>query len=338
MNKNFILFAGLFFLFFSCKQTKKSEKIYFQGEALGTTYHITAIPGKGSREVQQKDIDSVIEAVNASLSTYRPNSLISRINKGEELKVDEMFKEVYVEAGKIYKNTDGVYDPTIGIVVNAYGFGPGKKIEGIEKDSSIVDSLMRFVGYDMIRIDKGDTLRKKYPQIFIDYNSIAKGYAIDRVGKFFADRGFTDYLIEIGGEVLGKGKNRLKKRPWIVAIDNPDRKSDKKLFSKIELTDKAMATSGNYRKFYVDEKTGKKYVHTINSKTGYPEISHLLSATIIADNCMKADGYATACMALGLDKCKDLLSKHPELQAFLIYSDEKGNLKTYKTSGIVLRE
>ncbi len=333
-----IKFLFLFILLaVSCKHKAVTEKQYFQGEALGTTYHITAFGDSISQPVTEKDIDSVIEAVNASLSTYRPNSLISRINKGEELKVDEMFKEVYEEAGKIYEQTEGVYDPTIGIVVNAYGFGPGKKIPGIEKDSSIVDSLMKYVGYDLIWLDKGDTLRKKFPQVFIDYNSIAKGYAIDRVGKLFSDRGYKDYLVEIGGEVLGKGKNTLKNRPWIVAIDNPDRQSDKKLFSKIELINKSMATSGNYRKFYVDKKTGKKYVHTINSKTGYPEISHLLSATIIADNCMTADGYATACMALGLEGCKALLSKHPELKALLIYSDEKGNLKTFVTRGLVIK-
>lgn len=322
----------------SCKEKRKTGALYLQGEALGTTYHITAVRNAGSKEVTKKDIDSVMEAVNASLSTYRPNSLISKINKGQNMKVDVMFKEVFEQAGEIYKQTGGVYDPTIGIVVNAYGFGPGRKIEGIEKDSSIVDSLMRFVGYDMLQIDENDTLRKKYPEMFIDFNSIAKGYAIDRVGKLFDQRGYTDYLVEIGGEVLARGTNRLKGRPWIVAIDNPDRRSNQKLFSKMELQNMAMATSGNYRKFYVDKETGKKFVHTINSKTGLPEISHLLSATVIADNCMKADGYATACMALGLEKCKELIEKQAGLKVFLIYSDENGKLKTYKSPGLKIKE
>ena len=332
--KRFAIFLVFIGLQVACRHTAENKKLYFEGEALGTTYHITAIQAKPQKEVVKKDIDSVIEAINASLSTYRPNSLISRINKGEVLKVDPMFKGVFEEANRIYKTTKGVYDPTIGILVNAWGFGPKKKLKGIEKDSSIVDSLMKFVGYDMLRLDEGDTLRKKYPEIFIDYNSIAKGYAIDRVGKLFADRGYQNYLVEIGGEVLGKGTNVLKNRPWIVAIDNPDRKSKKKLFSKIELKDRAMATSGNYRKYYIDKKTGKKYVHTLNSKTGYPEISHLLSATIIADNCMRADGYATACMALGLEKCKKMLNEHPELEAFLIFSDNEGKLKTYQTKAL----
>jgi thiamine biosynthesis lipoprotein len=323
-----------FLLLISCNKKAGNKKLYFQGEALGTTYHITAIKNEQSKAVNQKDIDSVIEAINNSLSTYRPNSLISRINKGEKLKVDPMFKEVYEEAKKIYINSGGVYDPTIGIIVNAWGFGPGKKIEGIEKDSSIVDSLMKFVGYNKLKLDSHGILIKKYPEMFIDYNSIAKGYAIDRVGKLFENKGYKDYLVEIGGEVLAKGTNSIKGRPWIVAIDNPDRQSRKKLYSKIELRNKAMATSGNYRKYYIDEETGKKYVHTINSKTGFPEISHLLSATIIADNCMKADGYATACMALGLEGCKKMLQNHPELKAFLIYSDEQGGLKTYVSSGL----
>ncbi len=335
--KRFVLFFSIIAMVFSCKNKPEVSNKYYQGEALGTTYHITAIQPNQAKEVTTKDIDSVIEAINNSLSTYRSNSLISRINRGEILAVDPLFKEVYTEAGKIYETTNGVYDPTIGILVNAWGFGPGKKIEGIEKDSSIVDSLMKFVGYNMIKIDSGDTLKKKFPQIFIDYNSIAKGYAIDQVGKLFSQRGYEHYLIEIGGEVLARGKNIIKNRPWIIAIDNPDRKSHKKFFSKLELSNRALATSGNYRKFYIDKKTGKKYVHTLNSKTGFPEVSHLLSATIIADNCMRADGYATACMALGLEKCKDLLSKHPDLDAFLIYSDNSGKLKTYKTSGLKLR-
>ncbi len=327
-------FIWLFFLIFSCTSTPKKSSYYFEGEALGTTYHIRAIADKNSKILSRKDIDSVIDAVNQSLSTYIPSSLISRINKGEKLKADQQFKDVFRAAQKIYKETNGYYDPTIGILVNAWGFGPGKKMEGIERDSSIVDSLLKFVGYQYVKIDSSDFVKKKYPQIYFDYNSIAKGYAIDRVGKMLSDKGFNNYLVEIGGEVLAKGKNTAKNRKWTVAIDNPNRQSKKNYYSIIHLENRAMATSGNYRKFYVDKKTGKKYVHTLNPKTGYPVISHLLSASVLAKNTTLADGYATALMVLGLEKSKEFLKKHPELDAVLIYSDEKGNLKVFKTKGV----
>ena len=321
-------------ILFSCKQNPKTKQYYFQGEALGTTYHIKAISNKQSEIVSKKDIDSVINAVNQSLSTYIPSSLISRINKGEKLKADKQFTDVFNAASKIYKATNGLYDPTIGILVNAWGFGPKKKLKNIEKDSVLVDSLLKFVGYNMVSIDSNGFINKKYPQIYFDYNSIAKGYAIDRVAKMLRDKHFTDFLVEIGGEVVAGGKNSLKNRAWIVAVDNPERATQKKYISEIKLKDKAMATSGNYRKFYVDKKTGRKYVHTINPKTGYPAISHLLSATLIAKNCTIADGYATACMVLGLEKSKKLLKNNKDLEAFLVYSDKNGNIKTFHTEGI----
>ena len=329
LAKTFIIF-----LFISgCKNTSSEKKHYFEGNALGTTYHITAFASQNSQSVSKKDIDSVITAVNNSLSTYQPNSLISQINNGKTLKPDRQFIEVYQAAKKIYRETGGLYDPSIGILVNAWGFGPKKKIPNIARDSSIVDSLKKYVGYDLLSIDEDGFLKKKYPQIYIDYNSIAKGYAIDRVGNMLTQKGYDNFLVEIGGEVLAKGKNLEQKRAWLVAIDNPDRKGNK-FISKILLSDKAMATSGNYRKYYIDKKTGKKYVHTIDPKTGYPAIRHLLSASIIADNCTMADGYATACMVMGLKPSKKFLEKHPELQAFLVYSDEKGNIKTYVAGNI----
>jgi thiamine biosynthesis lipoprotein len=330
----FILFVFFIRFTLSCRQNKPVSPLYFEGNALGTTYHITVIPVKKSQKINRKDIDSVITAVNNSLSTYQANSLISKINRGKTLKPDKQFTDVFYTAQKIYRETGGLYDPTIGILVNAWGFGPGKKIDGIEKDSTIVDSLKKFVGYDYLQIDEYGFLKKKYPQIYIDFNSIAKGYAIDRVGKMLQQKAYDNFLVEIGGEVLAKGKNTLKNRDWLVAIDNPDRKNGRKFISKIALNNQAMATSGNYRKYYIDKKTGKKYVHTIDPITGYPAIRHLLSASVIAPKCTLADGYATACMVMGFEASKTFLNKHPELQAFLVYSDEKGNIRTYKTPKI----
>ena len=330
----FISFTFLYVVFISCKQQGTAVSSFFQGNALGTTYHIKVIKSQNSKPVSKQEIDSVIEVINNSLSTYRPNSLISRINKGEILKPDQHFIKVFRSAQKIYRETGGLYDPTIGILVNAWGFGPKKKIKNIETDSTIVDSLKKFVGYDFLSIDKKGFFKKRYPQVYIDYNSIAKGYAIDCIGEMLARKGYRNYLVEIGGEVLAKGKNIEKKRDWLVAIDNPDRQNDNKFISKIALTDKAIATSGNYRKYYIDNKTGRKYVHTLNPKTGYPVQQHLLSASVIANNCTLADGYATAFMVMGFKKAKKFLQAHPELEAFLVYSDNKGHIKTFKTKGV----
>jgi len=328
----FILF--ILILAAGCRQKQPAKNFYFEGDALGTTYHIKAFASEHSKNVQKKDVDSVVTAINNSLSTYQPNSLISRVNKGEVLKLDQHFIDVYQAARKIYRETGGLYDPTIGILVNAWGFGPKEKIKNIEQDSTIIDSLKRYVGYDFLSIDENGFLKKRFPQVYIDYNSIAKGYAIDRIAKMFENKGFKNYLVEMGGEVVAKGQNTEKNRKWLVAIDNPNRKNGNKFISKIALSNQAIATSGNYRKFYVDKKTGKKYVHTINPKTGYPVQRHLLSASIIADNCTMADGYATACMVMGLDASKKFLKLHPELQAFLVYSNDKGEIKTFKTGKI----
>jgi len=338
MKQTYFFILFLLILATGCRQKKAAKNYYFEGDALGTTYHIKAFASKNSKDVQKKDIDSVVTAINNSLSTYQLNSLISRINKGEVLKLDQHFIDVYQAAKKIYRQTGGLYDPTIGILVNAWGFGPKEKIKNIEQDSTIVDSLKRYVGYDFLSIDENRFLKKRYPQVYIDYNSIAKGYAIDRIAKMFENKGFKNYLVEMGGEVVTKGQNTDKNREWLVAIDNPNRKNGDKFISKIALSNQAIATSGNYRKFYIDKKTGKKYVHTINPKTGYPVQRHLLSASIISDNCTMADGYATACMVMGLDAAKKFLKLHPELQAFLVYSDDQGNIKTFKTKGVKLIE
>ena len=333
--KSFIFYLLLTLgLLLSCKHEKPSQSYYFEGDALGTTYHIKAFPSQNSKSVSKKDVDSVVTAINSSLSTYQPNSLISRINKGEVLKLDQQFIDVYKTAKKIYRETGGLYDPTIGILVNAWGFGPQEKIKNIEQDSSIVDSLKRYVGYDFLSIDDNGFLKKRYPQVYIDYNSIAKGYAIDRVGKMLSDKGIMNFLVEMGGEVLAKGKNVIKNRAWLVAIDNPDRQHGNKFISEIALSNRAIATSGNYRKYYIDKKTGRKYVHTLDPKTGYPIQRHILSASVIAKNCTLADGYATAFMVMGYKASEKFLKLHPELQAFLVYSDEQGKIKTFKTKGV----
>jgi len=303
----------------------------FAGKALGTTYHIR-VQGRG-KKLRRKEIEKEIARLNRSLSTYISGSLISRINRGDSLRADEDFLRVFQKAREIYYASGGIYDPTVGILVNAWGFGPGKKIRGIENDSSIVDSLKQFVGFDMVRIDSAGRVRKKYPRIFIDFNSIAKGYVIDRLGDLIASKGYENFLVELGGEVLARGKNLKEKRPWVVAVDYPLPGSENFAVGLI-LRNQAVATSGNYRKYRIDPKTGKKYVHTLNPFTGYPEASDLLSASVIADDCTTADGWATACMAAGVEKAKTFLTSRSELEGILIYSDSAGRLQVWKTPGV----
>ncbi len=327
MKKTVLLLVFLAVLS-ACRHTAEKR---FAGNALGTTYHII-IQGKGKR-ITKKDIENTIRELNLSLSTYISNSLISAVNRGEKRKADKHFRYVYEQAYKIYRETDGLYDPTVGILVNAWGFGPGKPVPDLEKDSAKVDSLLHYVGFDKVKILSDGTIVKQFPAVFIDFNSIAKGYVIDQVGETIRNKGYRNYLVEIGGEVLAKGRNIKEDRPWVIGIDYPVPGAGSEI-AEIELTDRAVATSGNYRKFHIDKKTGRKFVHTINTKTGYPAVSHLLSASVLAPTCTEADGWATACMASGLEKSKSYLLKHKELDGVLIYADSTGNIKIWHTPGM----
>lgn len=298
------------------------------GGALGTSYSIIYL---ADRELDfQQEIDSVFNVVNRSLSTYIPTSDISRINEGEDVTVDHMFREVFTLSKEIYAKTDGYFDPTVGIMVNAWGFGPGKKVN---MDSTAVDSLMQWVGLDKVDITPENLIQKQFPNTYLDFNAIAKGYAIDRLAKMMDQKGIDDYLLEVGGELVGKGMNQIKQKPWVVGIDDPQVEAGRRLKILIHLKDMALASSGNYRKFRIDSITGKKYVHTIDPKTGYTKNASTLGVTVLASSCAIADAYATAFMAMDLERCKDILAAQNELQAYVIYLDDDGQTKEYMTPG-----
>lgn len=299
------------------------------GGALGTSYSIIYI---ADRELDyQREIDSVFQVMNQSLSTYIQTSDISRINTGNtEVVVDDMFREVFELSKEIHSITDGYFDPTVGVMVNAWGFGPGKKVV---MDSSIVDSLMQFVGLHKVRLTAENTIVKQYPDSYLDFNAIAKGYAIDRLAKMMDQKGIKDYLLEVGGELVGKGVNQIKQKPWVVGIDDPQAETGRKLKRLIQLEDMALASSGNYRKFRIDSITGKKYVHTIDPKTGYTKNASTLGATVLAKSCAEADAYATAFMAMELDRAKEILSTQKDLEGYVIYIDEEGKTREYMTPG-----
>ncbi|WKK65528.1 FAD:protein FMN transferase [Lutimonas zeaxanthinifaciens] len=331
--KNTVLFL-LFLIVISCDKEEQIPYQKFEGIAFGTSFHITFEGQEGL--ITEKAVDSIIHRVNKSLSTYIPNSDISKINRGDTaVVVDELFREVFEKSSVIYQETNGFFDPTIGTLVNAWGFGPGKQI--IEMNQSTIDSLMEFVGFEKVKILNGKLI-KKHPETFLDFNANAKGYGVDVIGKFLEGKGISNYLVEIGGEIRARGVNS-RGMIWRVAIEKPNFDGTRSFQTIVTLNNESIATSGNYRKFKVDSLSGEKYAHTIDAKTGYPTKSNLLSASVIGEiDCADTDAYATSFMAMGYERTRDFLDKHHELKVFLIYSDADGSLKTFTTSNLVLDE
>jgi thiamine biosynthesis lipoprotein len=324
-NLKFAVILILILIVFSCKQSDNDKFTKLEGYAFGTSFHITYADDKD----YTKQIDSLFHLVNRSLSTYIPNSDISKINKGDRtIVVDTYFKEVFQKATKIYIETEGVFDPTIGVLVNAWGFGPNKT--KINPDTVKVTELLKLVGFNKVELKEGKIIKGK-DSIYFDFNAIAKGYAVDIAGRFLESKKIGNYLVEIGGEIRTRGQKN-DSTFWKAGIENPNFDGTRSIQKIVELKDESMATSGSYRKFKTDSITGKKYVHIINPKTGYPTQSNLLSVSIISDlDCADVDGYATALMAMPLDKAKQFLETHRELKGFLIYSNENENLQTYTT-------
>jgi len=301
-----------------------------EGLAFGTTFHITL--DDPLHIIDESAIDSLIHLMNKSLSTYLPNSDISKINRGDTtVIVDDLFVEVFEKSSKIFKETGGAFDPTIGTLVNAWGFGPGKGISNLEKEQ--VDSLLVYVGFDKLILE-GHKVIKTYPETFLDFNANAKGFGVDLIGRYLEANGIENYLIEIGGEIRARGLNN-KKQNWKIAIEKPNFDGSRSFQTIIALNNESIATSGNYRKFKIDSLSGEKYAHTIDTRTGYPSKSNLLSASVIGNmDCADVDAYATALMTMGLKRSRAFLNTHSELKAFLIYADDAGELKVYTTDNL----
>ncbi len=314
--------------FFGCeKGLVKNQNV---GNALGTSYSILYIyEGKID---YQKEIDSVFQVMNQSMSTYIPDSDISKINRGDStLVVDHMFQEVFNLSKRIHDVSNGYFDPTVGVLVNAWGFGPG---EQMKLDSTRVDSLLQYVGFDKVELTEANTIRKEKKEIYFDFNAVAKGYAIDRLAAMLDSKGIQNYLVEVGGEVLTKGTNLVTKKEWTVGIDDPLAENERKLKRIIRLKDKALASSGNYRKFRIDPETGEKFVHTINPKTGFTKNSKVLATSVLANSCAEADAFATAFMAMDLNDTRKLLLISNIIggpEVYIIYLDEEGEVKEYMT-------
>ena len=298
-----------------------------QGLIFGTVYNITY----QSRENLKAEIEAELRKFDGSLSMFNDTSVISRINRNEAVKADTLFANVFQRSMQVSAQTQGAFDITVAPLVNAWGFGFK---EGTFPDSTLIDSLLAFTGYEKVRLTADGQIEKDDPRLMLDCSAVAKGYAVDVVANVLQRRGVNNFMVDIGGEVVVRGTNP-QSAPWRIGINKPvdDSLSVKgELQTVLHITDASMATSGNYRNFYY--KGGKKYAHTIDPRTGYPVQHEILSATIIASDCMSADAYATAFMVMGLERAIAFAEAHPEIDAYLIYSHKEGEHKVYQTRGI----
>ncbi|MBN2173496.1 MAG: FAD:protein FMN transferase [Bacteroidales bacterium] len=312
-------------LLYSCQQ-ENIKPVKFAGETQGTYYAITYYSPDGKN--YQVQIDSLLKAFDQSVSMWVPNSIISRINRDESgVEPDEIFIHLFNRSKQVFEETGGAFDPTVGPLVNAWGFGFKDRMK---VNQHVVDSLFPLIGFQKVTIQ--NSFIEKAPGVQFDFNAIAQGYSVDLIGKFLEKKGVKNYLIDIGGEVLGRGQ-KPGNEFWKVGIEKPSDNAGygEGLNAIVELKDKALATSGNYRKFY--EENGIRYSHTIDPKTGYPVQHTLLSVSVLAVDCTTADAFATAFMVLGIEKSKEFLQNRKDLEAYFIFHDKNGNLETYYTNG-----
>ncbi len=320
-------FAVLCLLFLASCQ-REVPRTHFQGEAQGTYYAITYYDAENRQ--MQTQIDSVLRAFDQVASLWVDHSEISRINRNEAKEpLSEMMLEMLEASAGVYAASGGAFDITVGPLVNAWGFGFRHQQM---PDSAMVDSLLLFVGFEKLNWTS-ERLTKAVPEVEIDLNAIAQGFSVDVIGEYLKSKGISDFLVDVGGEVLASG-NKPDGKLWRVGIEKPTESAsaERSLESIVSFTDKALATSGSYRKFY--EKDGMKYSHTIDPRTGYPVQHSLLSASVLAENATLADAWATAFMVMGLEATKALLPSFPGLEVFLIYADEDGAYQQWASEGM----
>lgn len=321
------IFRILFLLFlivgsiYIIRQQNTMPYQHNEGQIFGTTYHITYQSDKDlRREILQR-----LQLVDQTFSTFNDESIISKINRNEPVKLNQMFIEVFDLAKTVSKDTHGAFDITVAPLVNVWGFGFKS---GTPPTKAVIDSLRHMTGYEKVKLI-GSKVRKQDPRIMLDCSAIAKGYGSDVVAQYLRSRDVENFMIEIGGEIVAQG-NSDKRLPWKIGVTKPTDDStqvNNELQTVLNVSNTAMATSGNYRRFYY--KNGKKYAHTIDPKTGYPVQHNILSATVLANTCAKADAYATSFMVLGLEKTQQVLQHHPDLMVYLIYADGQGKNKVW---------
>lgn len=327
MYKKIILAAGLWILMFTAC-TKQKQYFEESGSVFHTIYHIKY---EGS-EILTEKIDAEFQKFNLSLNPFNPKSIISKVNRNEPVEVDDWFIEVFNRAKEVSDHSEGIFDITCAPLVNLWGFG-FSKMDSVTPQ--MIDSIKQFVGYQKIRLD-GRKVVKDDSRILLNCSAIAKGYASDVIARLLEREGIENYMVEIGGEVTMKGVNQNGKC-WRIGINKPEDDSTgikNDIEEVVQLCKKGgVATSGNYRNYYV--KDGKKYAHTIDPRTGYPSEQSILSATIVAEDCITADAYATAFMAMGLEKAREAAKNIPGIEYYVIYSDENGKHQIEYSTGML---
>ncbi len=293
------------------------------GFVFGTVYNITYQYDGNLKP----EIEAELKRFDGSLSPFNDTSTITKVNRNEEVVVDSFFRNCFERAMQVSQETNGTFDITVGPLANAWGFGFK---QGKFPDAGMIDSLLQITGYQKVKLTNGRVV-KDDPRIMLNCSAIAKGYAVDVIAHYLDRKGIRNYLVDIGGEIVTKGHNP-QKASWRIGINKPINDSlsiNQELQTVIELSDAALATSGNYRNYYY--KDGKKYAHTIDPRTGYPVQHNILSATVLAKDCMTADALATAFMVMGLEEAEAFIQSHPEIDAYFIYTDEAGEYKIYFT-------
>ena len=324
--KAFAIFSiGFFFL--ACSSPK--ERIQILGEAQGTYYSIIYFDD-ANRNLKIQ-IDSILDAFDQSVSVYQSQSIVSKVNRNEDVILDKWFLNNFEAAIRVAELTDGAMDITIAPIANAWGFGTFAQPEKI--NPLLIDSLKQLVDYRAVSVQNGK-LVKKDPRIQLNFNAIAQGNSVDVLGDYFSSIGIKNFLIDVGGELLASGEKPDGKK-WLVGIEKPSESSveERELQQTFMLKDKALATSGNYRKYY--EIDGIRYAHSLNPKTGYPVQHSLLSVSVLAENCTDADAFATAFMVMGKEKALEFIEQHPEIQAYFIYFDKDKGITTQMSNGFL---
>ena len=320
----------LFLICCDSDHTKENKKI--NGFALGTSYSISYADLSLNENILEKEVDSIIQIINSSMSTYLPDSDISRINNGDSLViVDKHFQKVYNTAKLVWEKTGGYFDPTVGALVNAYGFGPEPSANVVSDEMR--DEILTYTGWDKTYLTTKKTIQKTNPKLSFDFNALAKGYAVDLISDHLRSKNISSFLVEIGGEIVAQGFSPKTKKVWRIAIDDPNQSDERKFIKLIRLNNTALATSGNYRKYKINKETGKRSVHSINPKTGNSFPTEVLSASVLAETCMIADAYATALMVMPFTDSMALIEGESNLEAYWIIENEDGGVEEIVSSG-----
>ena len=308
----------------------QDSTIRIEGYTQGTTYHITYIDTL-QRDFQP-EIETILHNFDLSVSTYNPNSIISKINNNvSNVAVDQYFTVCFNKAKEVWKNTNGAFDPTVFPLVNLWVFRP---LSNKTINKSKIDSIKQFVGFHLIDLKDGKII-KKDKRVRLDFNAFAQGYSVDVIAAFLRTRNIQTYVVEIGGEVVARGQ-KPNGEFWKIGIEKPidNHDSTNPIRAIATLHNMALATSGNYRKFFIEN--GERYAHHIDPTTGYPAKNNLLSASVFAKDCISSDAYATGILVMGLENAIAFLKIHPELQAYLIYADNNSadGFNVYETPSI----